>query len=177
MKIEFLIIAVAAILGFAAIFVTLNKTQQTPQFLTASSFTFTDTTGQTHTLTDFKDRIVILNFWASWCAPCIKEFPLLIKAAQNYPDNVTLIALSSDIEESTMNKFIAKYKIPTAHNIHIAFDTNQRITNTYNVTKLPKTFIINQHQEITHHISGADWDYDSLENRIKMLLGSIKKGS
>ena len=90
------------------------------------AFSFTDINGESRNIRDFEGKIVILNFWASWCPPCIKEFPLLLDAAANHKDDVVLIALSSDHDKQAMNRFINSLKkdfdLDSMPNVHIALD-------------------------------------------------------
>ncbi|MEM9083711.1 MAG: TlpA disulfide reductase family protein, partial [Planctomycetota bacterium] len=96
------------------------KTQAAPDF------EFMANNGKTYALSDFKGKTILLNFWASWCPPCIKELPLLMKAAQE--QNVILIALSSDIDKASMDKFLKKQQLQSPHkNVFFAWDTNQNI--------------------------------------------------
>lgn len=129
-------------------------------------FEFTDIHGVKHSIKDFKDKTIILNFWASWCAPCVKEFPLLLKAAHQNPDDVVLIALSSDLDAEAIHKFIAKMQRYDfdAPNILIALDENQEITgNIFGIRMLPETILIGPEQTMRHKFIGADWAYDDLD--------------
>lgn len=138
-------------------------------------FTFTDINGKTHTASDYKSKIIILNFWASWCAPCIKEFPNLLTAAEQHKDDVILIALSSDLDEAAIHKFITKMKATQnlnfdAPNILIALDENQEITaKKFSTFKLPETLIIDQNLNLRHKLIGADWALDDLNAIIEGL--------
>jgi cytochrome c biogenesis protein CcmG/thiol:disulfide interchange protein DsbE len=148
----------------------------------AKPFSFTDYEGRTHALEDFKGKIVILNFWASWCAPCIKEFPMLINTVEQRPDDVVLIALSSDMDEDSMNRFIKrKLALPEGaakDSILIAFDENQTITQgLYGTTKLPETYLIDREQNMRAKIIGADWESEDLEEYLNLLLGSTENDS
>jgi cytochrome c biogenesis protein CcmG/thiol:disulfide interchange protein DsbE len=151
-----------------------------PDSPAALDFSFTDSKGQTHALKDFKGKTVLLNFWASWCAPCIKEFPVLIDAVNKRPDELVLIALSSDIDENSMQRFITrKLDIPEgADNILIAFDANQAVTQgLYETFKLPETYVIDKAQNMRAKIVGADWTSEDLEQYLDLLLGSTENDS
>lgn len=138
-------------------------------------FTFKDINGTTHSASDFKDKIIILNFWASWCAPCIKEFPNLLKATETFKDDVVLIALSSDLDQGAITKFMKKMQSQQnlnfdADNILIALDENQAITaGKFQTFKLPETILIDQNQNIRHKLIGADWNLEDLEEKIIAL--------
>ena len=149
---------------------TANNAQQIPDF------TITDINGNTHSASDYEDKIIILNFWASWCAPCIKEFPNLLSAANTHKDNVILIALSSDLDEAAIHKFVTKMNKQqnldfSAPNVIIALDENQSITaKKFQTFKLPETLIIDQNQNIRHKLIGANWTTQDLNEIIDGLI-------
>ena len=131
-------------------------------FAAAPDFAFMDTNKREHSLEDFRGKTVILNFWASWCAPCVKELPLLTRAAQEN-DNVVLIALSSDLDEQKMLRFLERYKHATAGDVFFAYDANMAITqDLYGTFRLPETYLIDAQGQIRRKIIGADWDYEDL---------------
>lgn len=139
------------------------------------SFSFTTLDGKTHAIENFKDKIIILNFWASWCAPCVKEFPLLLNAAHENKNDLVLIALSSDIDENAIHNFIKKMKTKhdlkfNADNIFIAFDENQAITaDIFGTFKLPETILIAPNQTMRHKFIGANWTKKDLQDWLEKL--------
>lgn len=136
----------------------------------APEFKVKDINGHVRALSDFRGQIVILNFWASWCPPCIKEFPYFIKAAQDYPKDVVVVALSSDHDEGAMIKFLRNLNnLPV--NLIIAQDKNGTITQgKFQTFRLPETFLIDDDGMIRKKIVGADWAYKDLERDIKSIL-------
>lgn len=141
-----------------------NTAQAEKSLKKIPDFTFQDIKGKTHNIRDYKGRIVILNFWASWCAPCVKEFPLLTKIAEDFKDEVTFIALSSDISKDTVHRFLKKHKIKHKGNVIIAHDETLTITqDLFHTVRLPETLIINQNQHITAKLVGANWTYEDME--------------
>jgi len=138
-------------------------------------FRFLNINGKTHNASDYKGKIIILNFWASWCAPCIKEFPNLLNAAAQHKDDAIFIALSSDLDEAAIHKFITKMKTTQnldfdASNILIALDKDQAITaKKFSTFKLPETLIIDQNFNLRHKLIGADWQLEDLNAMIKGL--------
>ena len=133
---------------------------------------FTDTNGKTHDLGGFQGKVVILNFWASWCPPCIKEFPDLIRAAQSYTDDVVLIAVSSDLDKESMTAFLEKIDIEWEKpNIFITLDEGQSITkSTFQIFRLPETIIIDKQGKMRSKLIGADWQFEDLKEQIEKLL-------
>lgn len=178
--------AVLILIALAAYIATLHLENHKPDIIvqpeapvekvqtgqTAPDFTFSATDGKTYPLSDFKGKIIILNFWASWCPPCIKEFPHFIKAAQTFKDDIIFIGVSSDLNENAMNKFLTKIEGDLkAPNILIALDADQNITkNLFQTYRLPETILIDQNQVMRTKIIGADWTYDDLSKQIETLL-------
>ena len=135
----------------------------------APDFDFTDWQGQSYSLSDFIGKTVVLNFWESWCAPCVVEFPQLIDLARRYPDRLVVLALSSDDTKQEMMQFLkAQDQDPnwsSQPNIVIALDEGKRVTRQlYSTYKLPESYIIAPDQSITRKIIGLiDWSDFTLE--------------
>ena len=73
--------------------------------------TFTDAAGKTHTLAEFKGKVVVLNIWATWCAPCVAEMPTLAKLASDtagQPIAILPISVDRDEDKANAESFIAK---------------------------------------------------------------------
>ncbi len=149
------------------------KDQKTPDF------SFTDIKNISHSISNFKEKIIILNFWATWCAPCIKEFPQLLEIAHSDPENIVLIALSSDMNEDAIKKFLNKLKKQKgitwqSPNVLIALDKNQHITQKlFQTYRLPETYIIDKQQNLHTKIIGANWK----KPEIYKIIESIKHSS
>lgn len=121
------------------------------------SFSFIDLDGKEHHLAQFQDKTIILNFWATWCAPCVKEFPTLMALARENED-VVLIALSSDLDDKAIDRFLYKYgHNARSNNVYIARDTNNITADLFNVYKLPETFIIDRMLRLRYKFVGANW--------------------
>ncbi len=155
--------------------------QPTPEKTTASmqetlpDFQFTTLDGKTHNISDFHGKIVLLNFWATWCPPCVVEFPKLVELSSNHRD-VVLIALSNDLSIAPIEKFIARQepqiqkKIATP-SVLIAKDNKGKITaDLFQTYRLPETIIIDKNGKMVKKIVG-DTDWES--KAITSLLGSL----
>jgi cytochrome c biogenesis protein CcmG, thiol:disulfide interchange protein DsbE len=136
-------------------------------------FSFVDLQGKKYNSEDYKGKIIVLNFWATWCAPCIVEFPKLIKLAKDNPD-IVLIALSSDINDDKINQFLKKNPV-TEKNFIVARDNKRKITtDIFKTYKLPETIIVAPSGLIVKKVLGdIDWNSDD----IKLMLDNLRKGS
>jgi thiol-disulfide isomerase/thioredoxin len=127
-------------------------------------FSFQTMDGQSFNLYDFKDiDQVIVHFWASWCAPCVVEFPHLIKHAQMNP-TLEILAFSSDRNPEKIDRFLEEHAPSLPENFKIIHDGDRAITNQkFSVFQLPETFILNG-ADMTYktHIVGAydGWGYE-----------------
>jgi len=129
------------------------------------NFSFTDLNGKTHDIADFKGKVVLLNFWATYCAPCVRELPAMIELVNGMDGNAKLIALSSDDNEDQIRQFFARMKakgltdITTLQHAIIALDRDKRITHELFLTqRLPETIIIGPNGIMTRKIVGEiDW--------------------
>lgn len=181
MKLNALILISLLMAGFACAGL-LQKTHPLSTPLPASEvrtaemvppFALTDIAGKGHDISDYAGKTVILNFWASWCPPCVAEFPHLVSFAAENPD-VVLIALSSDKTLTDIRNFLDRLNPETRtllnrQNVIIARDHNQTVTSDlFQSISLPETVIIDPGQRLRKKIVGqinsaADL-HDALEN-------------
>ncbi len=131
-------------------------------------FTLTDIEGNTHTLSQWQDNIIVLNFWATWCPPCRKEIPSFIKLQTQYKDRkVQFVGLAVDTAEN-VRQFQAQYKI----NYPLLLGDNiLKISYDYgNLSgSLPYTVMINRKQQIIFSHLGELSEME-LKTQIENLL-------
>jgi thiol-disulfide isomerase/thioredoxin len=90
-----------------------------------------------------KSKHVLINVWASWCAPCIKEFPLLVELAKAHPDTLTLLLLSVDNKPDQALAFAQKYGATKHKNILLGWDQDKQISDTlFGITQYPESILI-----------------------------------
>lgn len=119
---------------------------------------FVDAAGKTHTLADFKGKALVVNLWATWCAPCVQEMPTLAKLAdETRGQNVIILPISLDRDEDRANAeaFIAK-RPP------LPFYNDPKFALAYAVQPplqgLPTTLLIDATGTVRAHVAGgADW--------------------
>ena len=130
---------------------------------TVPDFSFQSLNGQKHKLYDFEGKVIILNFWATWCAPCIAEFPILLEQAKKRSEDTVLIAISVDENQDNIEKFFKKHRFHTdLDNVLIAHDPGKFISqDLFQTTVYPEPFIIGPSLKLEHKIIGAEaWDRD-----------------
>ena len=106
--------------------------------------------GESASLDTYKGQFVLLNFWATWCPPCLEEMPHMETAYQHFKDRgFAVVAISSDEEgESTVAPFIEKLGVT----FPILLDTDKAVSTVYGAKNLPLSFILNRNGEV---IAGA----------------------
>ncbi len=121
----------------------------------APDFTVPEMDQSSLALTQYKNQVVVLNFWATWCPPCVEEAPSLEKfATQTKPRGVTVIGVSVDQDQAALEKFIADYHL----SYPIARDPQQALAARYGTFKFPETYIIDRNGRVAEKIVGAiDW--------------------
>ena len=144
------------------------KTQPAPDF----SFKVLGSTTQQN-LSDFKGKIVLLNFWASWCAPCVIEFPKLRALAETHKDTLVVLALSADTEADAVDRFLKKIKHKNQDNFLIVHDANKMISqDLFQTIRLPETIIIDRDGQMVRKVAG---DTDWTGKAMNVYLEELKK--
>jgi peroxiredoxin len=106
-----------------------------------ANFTLTDLTGKSWTLKDLKGKVVLVNFWATWCPPCQKEMPDLEALYNRYKDQgFVILAISEDEETEKVGPFIAERKI----SYPILLDPGAKVNKLFEVEGIPKSFVYNR---------------------------------
>jgi peroxiredoxin len=124
----------------------------------APPFTVTADNGQRVSTPGFGGKLLVLNFWATWCPPCVEETPSMSQFARDYAARgVVVLAISVDTSDSAYRAFLAKYKpeFLTARESLIHRD--------YGTFMYPETYIIDSTGKVAQKIAeGADWSNPNL---------------
>ncbi|MBU0483722.1 MAG: TlpA family protein disulfide reductase [Proteobacteria bacterium] len=123
--------------------------------------------GPTINSDDFKGKVLLINFWATWCPPCRTEIPSLIKLQEEFgPDKFSVIGISEDTSERTVVNFVAKRKI----NYPVAMTTNKIKRDFGGITGIPANFLIDQQGMIVKRYWGLI-AHEQLQHDVNTLLG------
>jgi thiol-disulfide isomerase/thioredoxin len=133
--------------------------------------------GKTLSLTDIHSNIIVVNFWATWCEPCIREFPSLVELAKiiHDPTKFEVIAISEDKDFGVINAFMKqKMKINSLPpNFRVLLDRNFVTAHSYGTEKLPESYIIDKNFKLVHKIISEQYWLD--RDFLAWLLWAFKK--
>jgi cytochrome c biogenesis protein CcmG, thiol:disulfide interchange protein DsbE len=134
----------------------------------APDFTLKDLTGKNVALSTFKGKVVLLNFWATWCPPCRAEMPALNKLYHSLkPRGLEVVSVSTDRSLSDINDFLEKHKV----DFPILFDGERSAAKLYRVFSMPTTFLIDKNGMIVEKFYGEyNWTEPETKGKIEKLL-------
>ena len=123
----------------------------------APSVTLTDTAGSEVGLSDFRGKLVVLNLWATWCEPCLREMPSLERLQTRFGDRIAVLAVSEDRGGAKIvTPFIAKLGLES---VKIYLDPKSELGHAFDVRGLPTSFLIDHDGNVLGRVEGgADWD-------------------
>ncbi|GAF66739.1 thioredoxin [Bacillus sp. TS-2] len=162
-----LIIMIIALLSIVLTFV-LTDTAEVGHSIGDIAYDFTLPSNQDgiERLSDYSDKVVILNLWASWCEPCVDEMPELMDFAEDYQEyNIEVITVNMQTFERTLNdapNFIEEIGLT----LPVFFDSEGVVYEKYQPMNFPMTYIIND-EGIIDDIFKGEVNYEMLENSIQ----------
>ena len=136
--------------------------------LSVKDFKLEDLSGKQHSLSNYKGQVVLLNFWASWCPPCVHEMPSMSQlnaTLSNKPFSILAVNLGeprADIEQ-----FIETHPV----NFPVLLDSKQILPKAWKVFAFPTSFIVDKQGKIRFSVAGGiDWNEQFVRNAIDMLV-------
>ncbi len=119
------------------------------------------------TLSQFRGQVVVLNFWATWCPPCVEETPSLVQMQSHFKDKgVVVLAVSIDADDGAYHKFLKDYNV----NMVTVRDEAQKAARLYGTSGWPETFIIDRNGTILRKFIGpVDWSSPDITDYLRKL--------
>lgn len=133
--------------------------------ITAQDFTLPDLSGKKVSLSDFRGKWVVLDFWGSWCGWCVRGFPALKEAYSKYGDKIVIIGIDCNESEEDWRAGVAQHQIPW---INLYNGHNKELYTAYNIEGFPTKAIINPDGKLVDLTTGEDPSfYDRLAEFVK----------
>lgn len=153
-----IVVSLLISLWCSAAFAQLNS-YQTIQPDQPIDFTFVDEHGKDHKISEYRGKIVLINFWATWCPPCVAEMPSLKNLADTFPkENVVIITLCKELKLlNDAKKLYENFKI---NNLPLFFDEKGEGAALFKVKGLPSTYILDRQGHLIGKLQGGtEWDH------------------
>jgi len=126
--------------------------------------------GREHRLSDYRGSVVLVNFWATWCAPCRDEMPSIQRLKEQLSGkSFVVLAVNLDEPESRIRKFLAEMAVDFV----VLLDPGKHAARAWNARVLPASFVVGTDGRIRYSLVGETrWDQDGVVDRISVLLPS-----
>jgi thiol-disulfide isomerase/thioredoxin len=146
-------------------FIPLKPPQPAPEVA------FTDTAGNPAAFADFKGKLLLVNLWATWCQPCLREMPSLEKLQASQGDLLTVVAISEDRGGAkVVEPFVAKLGLDK---VKVYLDPKSEVGHVFAVRGLPTTVVIDPKGQLVGRVEGAaEWDMPKMLMALKPFLPS-----
>jgi cytochrome c biogenesis protein CcmG, thiol:disulfide interchange protein DsbE len=134
----------------------------------APDFTITTDSGKTLTRENFGGKLLLLNFWASWCGPCVDEEPSLEAFSRQFrSDGVVVLGISIDRNEKLYRRFIQRFDVT----FPVARDPEANISASYGTFQIPETYLIDRNGRVLEKvISNQNWMDPDFVARVRKML-------
>ncbi len=140
----------------------------------AAPFKLTDLQGDSVSMASLRGKVVFLNIWATWCAPCREEMPSMEKLYEQLRGNKGFVMLAVSQDSGSRDE-VAAYVKKHGYKFDVLLDPQNAVAEAYKVSGVPETFIIDRQGRIVAHHSGAfDWSQKAIADALEELLQDNK---
>lgn len=137
----------------------------------AANFTLKDLKGEEISLASLRGKVVFLNIWATWCAPCREEMPSIESLYKDFKANkdFVVLAVSQDTDGGAVKPFVEHNRLQFT----VLLDPRNDVGERYDVNGIPETFIIGRDGRIVaHHVGPYDWANADIREALQELIKS-----
>lgn len=136
----------------------------------AKNFTFKDLEDKSHSLSDYRGKVVLVNFWATWCPPCRREMPSMERLYQKLKTEPFMV-LAVDQWESYDLVFAFIGQLEPQPTFPILFDPKSNAAKQWNVKGLPTSFIVDKRGRVAYRaVGGREFDHPEMEKVVRALI-------
>ena len=178
-RIPYAVAALAA--GFVVLLAWVNRDRLSPVVpgRDAPNFSAFDLEGNPKTLDDFRERVLLVNIWATWCPPCREEMPSMQRLYREIGDDgFEILAISVDAPSGEVDAFgreggdLRAYADSLGLSFTVLHDPSGKVQQTFRTTGVPESFVIDREGVIFKKVAGATaWDAEQNVQLIRRLLG------
>ncbi|WP_427050711.1 redoxin domain-containing protein [Paenibacillus sp. TC-CSREp1] len=134
----------------------------------APDFEAVNSRGEQVRLSDYRGKAVMINFWASWCTPCVREMPLVHELAQQHSSNVETLFVNVGESKGSINEFMKSHQF----NFPVIIDATGKVSSLYRITGLPATMVIDRAGQFSHILLGELTEDIPLQQWLEELTNS-----
>ncbi|MDR2285400.1 MAG: redoxin domain-containing protein [Sphingobacterium sp.] len=148
----------------------------------APQFTLVNRDGKTVSLSDYKGKVVVLDFWATWCGPCVMSFPGMQAAVNKYKSDkdVEFLFIDTWQREENYKDLVNEFMTKNNYTFHVVFDEmkdrTKATTTAYGVSGIPHKVVIDKEGFIRFESSGGSADVDKVVNEMETKIELARKG-
>jgi peroxiredoxin len=151
------LVAVVVAVAFGYVHLAERTGYSLPAGAEAPGFRLPSLAGEQVDLGSYRGKVVVLNFWATWCPPCVAEMPSLERLHRTLgPEGLAVVTVSTDEDQDALQDFVTRYGLT----LPVLLDPGGQVASTdYRTTGFPETFVVDRAGVLVQHTIGpAEWD-------------------
>lgn len=150
-----------------------HSTEKITQMETEGAFPIrmSDIGGNPFDLSDLLGSVVIVNFWASWCSPCIDEFPSMLKFLDHFNGEIKIVAVSLDEDKGDIVSFLSAFGGIGVDGLYILQDGDLAVSKVWGTDRIPESYILDRSHKLVKKVASShDWSEPMVLNYFTELL-------
>ena len=133
----------------------------------ATPIALPDQEGKPHTLADYADKVILLNFWASWCPPCVEEIPSMNRMAETLGEGFVIVSVNFQESAEHIREFLQRVQV----DFPVLMDSDGRISAEWRVFAFPSSFILDREGRLRYSVNSAiDWEEPEVLDAVRGLM-------